>query len=792
MLNRLVHVLLALVVALANCLGGGGTALARSIAPLPPQPGTLPPRPAPPQFLVDPTGAIHLEAMEVRAEVHDGVAAVRVVQAFRNRLGRMAEGTYLFPLPAGAVVSHFQLRVDGEDFGAELLDAGQARAIYESIVAQNRDPALLQYVGRGMIQARVFPIPPGAERRVELAYDQMLAQAAGTYELTLPAGGAPQVEVEVHLQTGAPLRTLYSPTHEVTVARDGDRRATVTYRGGNAAGPRDLHLFFGGGDTVAASLLTYRTGSEDGYFLLSLMPPADVSAAEALPRDVVLVLDTSGSMAGIKLTQAKEALRFVLERLNPADRFNVVGFASSVRTYAETLRPQSEWRNAASWVDSLQAVGGTNIDGALNTALDLARAGAESGRPQFVIFLTDGLPTVGLSDPQAILDKARRLATRDQRVYTFGVGYDVNTDLLDGLADQFRGVSAYIAPEEDLEDRISRFYSQVAQPVLADLALTYDGVRVYDVYPVPLPDLFAGGQLTVMGRYNGEGTARVTLKGTAARVARTFTFEDLTFARREQLHAFIPRLWAGRKIAYLLTQVRQDTVRGGGDREVVDEIVALSLRYGILTPYTSFLVQEPANGPAGPRREAAPGQAAMDSIASAPASGAGAVSQARAVNQLKTATSVQAQSAPALPSPAGLASGAGAETALPIRQVTDRTFVFRSGVWTDTAYAEGMPLTEVPFGSVRYFELARQYPEAFGVGLPLIVVLSGAAYRITDTGAPAEIPPAPAETVSARPGGPALAAPPGVWTWGRSIPALGAGMVAVTAAAALGLRRWWH
>lgn len=730
-------------------VGAGAPALATSPLPPPdlirPEPWPLPvPVPPPPGRRPAP---VRLEAMTTTAAARDGVVSVQVVQVFRNHGATQSEGAYLFPLPAGAVVGKFQMRVDGEEHGAELLDAGKARSIYEAIVAQSRDPALLQYVGRGLIQARVFPIPPGAERRVELSYDQVLARDAGAWELALPAGGAhggaPRVQVEVRLEASAPLRTVYSPTHQVQVVRDGERRATVRYTG---AGSGDLRLLYGGGQSdVAATLMTYRPGAEDGYFLLTLTPPATAAAAAVVPRDVVLVLDTSGSMAGAKITQAKQALRFVLERLNPGDRFNLVAFSSDVRPYADTLRPRSEWQAAAAWVDGLQAVGGTNISGALGTALFLARTGAEAGRPQYVVFLTDGLPTVGPQDSETILKLVAADATRDQRIFTFGVGFDVNTDLLDGLAAGFKGAGTYVRPDEDLEDAVSRFYAKVAQPVLADLALQLAGARTYDLYPAPLPDLFAGGQLVVLGRYSGDGPGRVTLTGHTGTGTRTLVYDDLAFARRDQAHDFIARLWAGRKIAYLLTQVRQ----GGHSREVVDEIVQLSLRYGILTPYTSFLVQEPgmAASPTAAREEAA--RKVMD----APPSGVGAVTQSATVGNLKAADSLQAQQqAPAAPMPAAGPTGATAAPLPAMQQVADRTFVQRDGIWTDTEYREGMTAQAVAFGSARYFELARRHPGALSVGLPLLVVLDGQAYQINDTGAPAEVPPAP-------PAGPGAAAP---------------------------------
>lgn len=775
------------------------------IIPEPPAPPLPPERPGP--------ATLSLERLQVDATVEGSIATVRVEQRFVNRGSTNAEGTYLFPLPQGATIRSFKMYIDNEPLGGELLSAEEARRIYEGIVARNRDPALLQYVGSGLISAQVFPVPPGEERTIALEYTQVVPQEGRLKELVLPAGGAPEVVVQLRLESRSPLTSLYSPTHTVAIHRDGPRRATVSYEGNGSQGPQELRLYFGGesggSGELSADLLTYALPGEPGYFLLLVSPPLAVPAGEVQAKDVILVLDTSGSMEGQKLIQARDALQFVLERLGAADRFGLIAFHSEVRLYRQELLPAAEAAAAVGWVQQLGAGGSTNISGALEKAQQLAAAEQQPGRPQYIIFLTDGLPTIGLREPGQILGLVREGAAPNQRIFTFGVGYDVNTLLLDGLARENRGISTYVQPGEDLEEKVSSFYRKVASPVLSDLTVAVDGVQVEDLYPRPLGDLFAGSQLVVAGRYPGSGPATLTLRGTLNGKVREYRFDDLTFPAQSTGRDFVPRLWAGRKIAYLLQEIRLH----GESREVVDEVVALSQRYGILTPYTAFLIQEPDLMTSTD----AAGEAVRAAATSAPQSGAGAVEAAKSVGDLYLADSLQDQQAaqaPAMVAPSGATasggsaagtgaapadgrggggqaqSGAGPGAGSPVRTAGDKTFLFRNGIWTDTAYTPGASLQELPFGTPEYFALAARYGRYLSVGLPLIVVLEGQAYRVTAEESPA--PPggntSPSADPSAGPSADPEVAPPPVGGSTRSVPP-SAAVLLVAAAGAWGLAR---
>ena len=658
----------------------------------------------------------------VTVEIQDQVAQVKVDQAFVNNSEVALEATYVFPLPEDAAISDFSLYVDGERLEGRILDKEEAREIYESIVRRNRDPALLEYVGRNAFQAQVFPIPPHGERRVQISYTQLLTQEAGLVHFLYPLNTEKfsplpleEVTISVDVRSQTAIKAVYSPSHDVAIDRLSETHVTASYEENDVTPSTDFELFYSlSSEDIGASLTTYRQGDEDGFFLLLVAPKADFRQQEVVAKDVMLVLDISGSMEGEKLEQAKRALRFVLEHLNPDDRFNILTFNTTIDTYAETLRSAGRADDAGDFVDDLEADGGTNIDEALQEALRLL----PGERPELVIFLTDGQPTVGVQEPDVIIGDVSDAVSPSTRLFVFGVGDDVNTILLDTLAQDNRGVSQYVRPDEDIAAAISGFYEKVSTPVLADIALDFGDIEVSDVYPLPLPDLFAGTQLVIVGRYQGEGTVTLRLTGTVNGREQTLSYEGQEFPRRATEMDFLPRLWATRKIGYLLSQVRLH----GSDEELVDEVVDLSLRYGVMTPYTSFLVEENVNilSDEG-RREAADRLA--PSIAEAPASGAGAVKQSQDFSGYQQAESLPAES-----------------KVDQLKVVGDRSFVLRDGVWIDSGYQEGMASTKVDFGSDDYYQMLAQRPEwgsFFALGERVIFLSDGQAHEVVEGDFPA-------------------------------------------------------
>jgi Ca-activated chloride channel family protein len=688
-----------------------------------------PPVNPPPDYLILPY--LPVKYHRVTVEIQDQVAQVEVDQAFVNDSEIALEATYVFPLPEDAAISDFSLYVDGERLEGRILDKDEAREIYESIVQRNRDPALLEYVGRNAFQAQVFPIPPHGERRVQISYTQLLSQEAGLVHFLYPLNTEKfsptpleEVTISVDVSSQTPIKAVYSPSHEVGIDRLSETHVTAGYEENNVTPSTDFELFYSvSTEDIGAGLTTYRQGVEDGFFLLLVAPKADFQQEEVVAKDVMLVLDVSGSMEGEKLEQAKDALRFVLERLNPNDRFNILTFNDTIDTYAETLRSAERADEAGDFVDDLQAGSGTNINGALLEALRLL----PGERPELVIFLTDGQPTVGIRDPDTIIGNVSDAVTPSTRLFVFGVGDDVNTVLLDTLAEENRGVSQYVRPDEDVAAAVSSFYEKVSTPVLADIELDFGDIEVTDVYPQPLPDLFAGTQLVVVGRYEGEGTVTLRLTGTVNGRVQTLAYEGQEFPQRATEMNFLPRLWATRKIGYLLREIR---LHGDND-ELVDEVVELSLRYGVMTPYTSFLVEEKVNIlDEEERREA--GDRAMAPLLAAPAAGATAVEQSQGISGYQFADA-----------PAPMESSVVEQ----LKVVGDRSFVLRDGVWTDSGYREGVDTTKIDFGGDEYYEVLAQRPDwgpFFALGERVIFLSDGEAYEVAEGDFPdVDVPDAP-------------------------------------------------
>jgi Ca-activated chloride channel family protein len=707
----------------------------------------------------------------VTAKVTGPVAVTEVDQVFYNPGASRLEGTYLFPVPKGARIDRFEMDVNGTMTAAELLDAGKARGIYEEIVRKMRDPALLEYVGQGLFRVRVYPIEPRSEKRIRLKYTELLTKEGGLLRYLYPLNTekfsaqpvrSVSVKVEVELPEG--VRTLWSPSHEVDVVRHGPRRAVAGFEAKEVRPDADFQLFVApsSGSEVSASVLAYREpGEAEGTFLLVLSPSHEMSPERIVRKDVVFVLDTSGSMSERgKLEQAKKALAFCLGNLNDGDRFEVVRFSTESEPLFGRLvaAEKANVQRAASFVEGLKPLGGTAIEEALLSALEPLRAQGEAGRPYNVVFLTDGRPTVGTRGDDAIVGTVERaLGGRTVRVFAVGVGTDVNAHLLDRLAEATRASSRYVVPGQDLELALSSFFAKISNPVLAAPRLRVRGdVRTTKLAPPELPDLFRGEQVVVLGRYSGSGEATVALDGTVNGAPRSFTWK-LSFPERATEHDFVPRLWATRRVGYLLDRIRLD----GESAELRGEATDLARRWGIVTPWTSYLVLEDearrnvpvsartAQAPAGDgRARAAAG--AMYREAHEEKSGAGAVASAQSVASLKTAVSA---AAPAIasdlalglagPAPGEIPAGAPARDARSLvaaqaaRVVNGRTFWQNGTAWVDAEVQaqKGARRRPVKFGSADYDALLGKHPEAaawLALGRNVQLVLGGEVVEVVE------------------------------------------------------------
>lgn len=664
----------------------------------------------------------------VSVTIDNQVATTRVEQLFRNPNDWMLEGTYFFPLPPGAAVSELTMWVDGTPIEARILAKDEARAIYDAIVRQMRDPALLEYVGTDAIQANVFPIPPGDERKIEIEYSYLLTAENGAFRFTYPQSAGlytqtplDEQSIRVEVNSGEAIRTLYSPSHRVAIERPTDFSAIVGYEDANVTPTDDFELYYTvSPEEIGLTLLSYKDPGEDGFFLLLVAP--GIEPGEVVAKDVILVLDTSGSMEGEKMAQAQEAAAWVIDHLNPEDRFALVSFSTGVSLYEPELLPANQPGDYRQYIDSLEAVGGTNISGALLEAANFVDDAGDAGRPTTIIFLTDGLATEGITDTPMLLQAVGEAMPAGARVFAFGVGDDVDTVLLDTLAAEQRGATTYVRPGQPVDEAVSAFYAKVGSPVLTDIVLDTDGIRTDQIYPVEMPDLFAGTQLVVTGRYRDGGPATITLTGTTNGRARTFTYEDQRF-RDEGGEAFVPRLWATRAIGHLMQQIRLR----GEDPELVQSIVNLSTRYGIITPYTSFLIEEDDIF----AQTGADMQGRAEEALAAPAEASGAA----AVDRAAVEGSLSAAEAP-MPMATVVVSGDRGQTVAQalVQSAGRRTFFLRGGVWVDSAYdGESVPQV-IPFASDAYFNLLDNRPdlgEALALGDEIIVVIDGDTYRVS-------------------------------------------------------------
>ncbi len=720
------------------------------------------------------------------------VARFEVEEQFRNDWHRMMEGDYLYPIPAGAVFTDFSLFMGEQELKGEMLPAATARGIYEEIVRRKKDPALIELIGHGVLRARVFPINPGETRRIILRYTQVLGRDGNLLRLRYPRvaglfdagdeGPTPRdaqvFEATAHLtrpprQPGSVPFTMtinvtdaerfaspYSPSHRIEVRERSADEIEITYAGSGEM-PRDFDLFLPlREDVVGAGVVTHAPIGEPGFYMMLLSPPAE-AAKIAIARDVTLVLDVSGSMSGDKIEQARAAMDQILAGLGEDDRFRIITFSSVVRQFRRgwTAADRGSVGDARAWLATVDADGSTNIQAALREAL---AEETSRGRMAQVVFLTDGKPTVGETSVENIVELAGSMLA-GERLFAFGVGHDVNTYLLDSLTEGAHGTVSYVGPGEDVEQAVSSLTRKISFPALADLRIIESPVMLEDGYPQELPDLFYGEDLVLFGRYRGSGSGRLVLEGSRAGETQRFTF-DVSFADRDDGNGFIPKLWASRKAGVLTRQVRLH----GANSELVEEIRQLGLRYGVLTDYTSYLVEEPNMSLDDATMQEVMNRAQQMEVAADLQVGATAFRRAERDRKAASASSVEeaeqsirqyamrlrpASESPAAPGTVNgsiAASGdlradgpggrdnsglAGGYDTAP-RHVVDRLFVARNGVWTDLRFADERVVKVVPY-SAAYFELIERLPllkPFFSLGDRVIIAGDGLAVALSETG----------------------------------------------------------
>lgn len=693
--------------------------------------------------------ALPVKSIRLDTKINGQVATTHVEQVFRNDTPYTLEGMYFFPIPETASIVDFSIWENGKKLVGEVRSREEARRIYDEIVRRQRDPGLLEYAGKDLFQASIFPIPPNSDKKLELTYTQVLKADSGTVAYRYPLGTGrnvwsrptPGIETvrpaagqqkfgtisgKIEISGKEALRNIYSPSHKVDVQQKNGNAASISFETND--NDSDFQLFYGlSNDDFGLSLLTYREPGKDGYFLLMLSPKDDISERELVNKDIVFVLDTSGSMADEgKMEKARSALLFGIRTLRDGDRFNVINFAGEEHLMEKGLIAANAdgKKRGEDFVKKLRPTGGTNINDSLIASLKQFENG---DRPKMLVFMTDGLPTVGETNVDKIIANLKASKKVDVRIFPFGFGYDVNTALLDKLGAENSGISDYVQPKEDLEIKVSSFFTKVSSPVLADLELDLAGVETDFLYPRKLNDLFKGMQIAIIGRYkNSSDLNNVTLllKGKSGRENRSFSYNGLDFPLRSEGNDFLPRLWASRRVGWLIEQIRLN----GETKELKDEVTELGTRYGIVTPYTSYLATD------GTITNTMDSSRLSSLAASAPAklmerSGAGAVRQSVQQNSMQSNISVAADKKKDEAEQIIIQNSA-------VNQfVANKNFFNQNNVWVDAEFAASAKLPEVnvKFASEEYFALAtreKDLAQYLSLGEEVVVVWKNRVYRV--------------------------------------------------------------
>ncbi len=673
----------------------------------------------------------------VEVVIRDQVCTKTYRVVFYNPNSHGVQGaTVYMELERGAKVENLVVSWGNKRLRADVLEAEEAKKLFEEALKKGVSPAVLESYGKNLIRIQVPRVGPGAKVQLELSYTTVLESQNGLVRLQLPntkpkglVSPIQHASVRVKLFSSRPIKNVYSPTHPIRFEESDEADLVVLWDEKEVLPQHAFVLYYQQDPSpVGATLLAYRELDEEGYFLLMLSPTLGRQGEQlrrrVLPKDVVFCVDTSGSMLQEgKMEQAREALRYCLKHLRPQDRFNVVQFNTRVKQFRPGLVPANKENveAALAYVDSLRARGGT----AMAEALQRSLAMLEEQKPQrvrMIFFSTDGYPTIGLRDPDKLLRQFTKANAHGVRLFVFGQGMDVNARLLDLLALQNRGAAEYLLPQENLAQKIRHYFDRVGAPLLTSVQVEFDSAaQVADVFPQKLPDLFYGQQLIVVGRYRGVGPARIKLRGQGPQGVQELEYrvEFPEFTEEEHL-AFVGRIWAGHKVDALLAELR---AQGKPDQKLIDQITYLAKRFGIVTPYTSMLLAQGPQLPQGGRPAPVPLAGALrrqvqeqlqQDRAAAGAAKAAQFHNARVLNAMRQRLADQGAAAAF-----DLAASELAETktgrkvaSAPIQQVGGVTFFNRQGTWYDNRFPGGKTsVKQVRIGSPEFFQLLRRKPK---------------------------------------------------------------------------------
>jgi Ca-activated chloride channel homolog len=689
---------------------------------------------------------VQISGVSVNVNIQQQVATTTMEISLTNRAPRPQEAQMLVPVPDGATIRSFGFDGVSKEPNAKILPKAEAEAIYRSIVNKLRDPALLEFAGYNLVRSSVFPVPANATQKVTLVYENLLPADGERIDYVLPrsesfASQNIPWQITVDINAKQPISTVYSPTHLISSNRVNKDQFRLSVGDNTKLEPGPFRLsYLLEKNGVTASLLAYPDASVGGgyFLLLAGLPATRAEKAQSIKREVTLVIDRSGSMQGEKMEQARAAALQVLNGIENGESFNIIDYSDSVASFADkaVVKNAQTIEEARSYIRRIAANGGTNIRDALVEAL---RPEPTAKTLPLVLFLTDGLPTVGEKCEAAIRDAVKQSNKFNRRIFSFGVGYDVNTPLLNAVATESRAISTFVLPKEDVEAKVSQVFRRLSGPVLSDPKLTMLDARgevttraIKELMPVEINDLFEGDQLVLLGQYQSEQPLRFKLNGNYLGTPRSFEFKFEMNAATTR-NSYVPRLWASRKIAYLIDQIRQASADGNSQsnpqaKELVSEIVRLSTQFGILTEYTAFLATEGEMAgmprPAAARMRA---EAELDEKAKKVRSGAGAVSQEMNVNAQKSQVAMNRSNT-------FYDKDMKRVEITNVQQIADRTFFRRNNQWVEAPLldrAKDLKAdSEIAFGTDAFDQLVTRLVKEgrqgiLALGSDLLLTLDG-------------------------------------------------------------------
>ncbi len=537
---------------------------------------------------------LHCKKLRIDVQMDGPIAITTVEQTFENSTSQRMEGDYFFPLPKNAIIKEFRMEMNGQMVKAEMLDALKARQVYEDIVRQMKDPALLEFSDQGMLRMRIFPIEPKSTKEIKLVFAHHMPIDNGTYEYSYPLNALKynskpidEVVLNVDIKSNEKIKNVYSPTHLVDVVHSSDFKAKASMELGNDAMPSQFKLYYSTSSTLLGmSMFQFKEQNEDGFFIADISP-GFIEQNKIVNKDVTFIMDISGSMRGDKIIQARNTLTKCVEILNPGDKFEVITFGTEAYQLfgKRMIADEINKKKAFAFIDKIEALGGTNMDDAFRLAFTEK---VDPLRPSNIIFITDGKPTIGEYDEGKLMKKITDANSKSHRIFTFGIGEDLNIKLLDKIAADGRGLRAYVSEGDDISSTVTNFFSKISAPVLTDVKIYFaDAPNEYQIFPKNCPDIFYGSSLTISGRFRNPGNSTLIVEGKLNGIVQKFEY-DVAWKEEAMSNEFVPSIWASRRVGDLLDQIRLT----GENEEIKDEIVTLARRYGIITPYTSYLILE--------------------------------------------------------------------------------------------------------------------------------------------------------------------------------------------------------